>query len=146
MNHIGRALSAMAFVALALSSSPATAGSAEDVAEAEALIVLENMLNDMVGRIYSRTDERAKQAIFGTENAEKIINSCKSSPTWLDIDSEHHLWMSCLMQKPTYRRVYSVLFSGYLEEELQREIALQAGQIPSLEESLRERLREQLTR
>ena len=147
MNGIGRAVVAAALVALAYSSSPATAGTADDVAEAEALIVLENMISDALDRIYVTADERAKQAIFGTKNAEKAINSCRSSTTWRrDMDGELHLWASCLMQMPTYRRVYSVLFAKYLEEGTQHEIAQHAGKVPGFGDLLWERLREQMAR
>ena len=145
MNGVRCALVAMAIVALSLSSSPATAGSLEDVAEAEALIALENMLDGMLSRIYSRTDERAKQAIFKTEQAKETIKSCRSSTDWMETYDDH-LWSFCLLRKPPYARVYGVLFAKFHEEEIQREIALQAGQVPGLEEALWERVREQLTR
>ena len=144
MNGIARSLVAATFVAFTLSASHATAGSVEDIAEAESLISLENMLSNMANRIYDRTDERAKQAVFGTEQAREAIEACKSSPGWLDIN-DGLLWMTCLSRKPTYRRVYSVLFSKFLDEELERETALQAGKIPGhaiprLKESLLERM------
>ena len=144
MNGIARSLVVAAFVAFALSASHATAGSAEDIAEAESLISLENMLRDMANRIYNRTDERAKQAVFGTKQAKATIEACKSSPDWMDINDDF-LWTTCLARNSPYIRVYSALFTDFLEEELQREMALHAGKIPehaipSLKESLLERM------
>ena len=144
MNGIVRWLVVTTFAIFVLSASHATAGSTEDIAEAESLISFENMLSAMASRIYDRTDERAKKAVFGTEQAKETIKACKSSPDWLDINDDF-LWMTCLSQKAPYVRVYSVLFSKFLDEELERETALQAGKIPehaipSLRESLLERL------
>ena len=118
MRLIARTLSAVVFVAVALSASHAATGSVDDVVKAAEEIAL----HDAAGRVNNRAAERALYAILETERGKLTLHSCREA-NYGRIREEDR-WDKCFKDKWPFDSVFGNLYDVFVEEELERERSL----------------------
>ena len=118
MKLIARTLSAVAFVAVALSASYATAGNVDDVVKAAEEIAL----HDAAGRVSNRASERAFDAILETERGKLTLHSCRE--TNYGRIREEDRWDKCFKGKWPFDSVFGNLYNVFVEDELERELSV----------------------